>query len=118
MTDTTVTAPQTDPAAAGVDTSEHGFTKWAAILSTAVAAAGVLLSGVGAILTSLHDVFPTAGWIVAAAGVITGIAGLVGAVAKYTSVRGDVKTALINNDAAKALSAAPQQVTVGRPVNP
>jgi hypothetical protein len=101
--------PQTDPRAAGPETSEHGFAKWAAIASSAVAAASVLLAGVATMLTGLHDVFPTAGWITAGVGFVTGLAALVSTVAKYVGSRSDVKVSIENTRAAEVMAGRTMQ---------
>jgi hypothetical protein len=103
---------QTDPRAAGPETSEHGFTKWVAIASSAIAAASVVLAGVGTMLSGLHDVFPAAGWITAAVGFVAGLTALVASVAKYTGGRSAVKVAIENTRAAEAFGAPALQDAV------
>lgn len=113
---------QTNPRTAGVDTSEHGFAKFAQIVSTVVVAGGLILSSLGALFTQLHGVFPTVGWIAAAATTIGGIAGLVVNAKAWISGRSDVKVAIENTTAAQALAVsnvdAPTLANLQRPVSP
>lgn len=114
-------AVQTDPHTAGVYTSEHGFAKWASILSATVVAGGIVLAGVASTLTSLHGAFPTAGWITAAVGIVGGVAGFVGTVASYVGGRSDVKVAIENTKAAQTMAGVPGAAALAalqRPSNP
>lgn len=97
----------TNPAAPGPQTSEHGFAKVVQLVGLVVTTASGVLAGVAAVFEALHHSFPQVVWITAALGAITGVGAMVKSASDYMGGRSDVKTAMINLQAAQVVAQGP-----------